>query len=257
MSTVEDAELHRMQKTFRRVLDACARPGTVQVIAIEPGSSPCSTALDGGLRALVRLFVDQATTFAVVDAQAEAIAHAIISETHARCAVVHDVDFVVVSTRTGMEACIEAIQHARCGTLVAPERGATVFLGCTQLADVSSIDAAASAIPPKTAAKLHEIEVRGPGVKDVNRFFVDRTDWAFARQARRDEFPCGIEIMLVDQSGNLVVIPRSSELSFESLSWSVPVGPVEECHLRHDGDVPAEAFVSDTTCDALVRQGEC
>ena len=57
------------------------------------------------------------------------------------------------------------------------------------------------------------VEVRGPGVRDVNRFFVDREDWAAARAARRDEFPCGIEIELVDGAGRVVAVPRSSAVT--------------------------------------------
>lgn len=60
------------------------------------------------------------------------------------------------------------------------------------------------------------VEVRGPGVADVNRFAVDRVDWARARDARRDEFPCGIEIVLVDPAGRVVAVPRSSRVTCPS-----------------------------------------
>ena len=97
------------------------------------------------------------------------------------------------------------------GTLVSPEKGATVLVGCARLA---SADEAAGECGGEPA--LHVVEVRGPGVADVNRFAVDRVDWARARDARRDEFPCGIEIVLVDPAGRVVAVPRSSRVTCPS-----------------------------------------
>ena len=55
----EDAELHRAQRAFRSVLDAFARPGTVQSIELAPGNPARPAALDAALEAATRLFVDQ------------------------------------------------------------------------------------------------------------------------------------------------------------------------------------------------------
>ncbi|MFR3092372.1 MAG: phosphonate C-P lyase system protein PhnH, partial [Eggerthella lenta] len=51
---------------------------------------------------------------------------------------------------------------------------------------------------------------RGTAARGANRFAVDRVDWLRARDARGDEFPCGIEIVLVDPEGRIVAVPRSS-----------------------------------------------
>ena len=45
----EDAELHRAQRAFRSVLDAFARPGTVQSIELAPGNPARPAALDAAL----------------------------------------------------------------------------------------------------------------------------------------------------------------------------------------------------------------
>ena len=57
---------------------------------------------------------------------------------------------------------------------------------------------------------MHVVALQGPGVERENRFAVDRVDWLRARDARGDEFPCGIEIVLVDPEGRIVAVPRSS-----------------------------------------------
>ena len=62
-----DEDLHRMQRAFRGVLDAFARPGTVHSVEPAPGNPVRPVALDASLEQVVRLFVDQAVTFFVAD----------------------------------------------------------------------------------------------------------------------------------------------------------------------------------------------
>ena len=118
---------------------------------------------------------------------------------------------MVVPARADAQTAEEAVAQACRGTLVSPEKGATVLVGCARLAPA---DEAAGECGDEPA--LHVVEVRGPGVADVNRFAVDRVDWARARDARRDEFPCGIEIVLVDPAGRVVAVPRSSRVTCPS-----------------------------------------
>lgn len=206
MMITENAELHRAQRAFRGVLDAFAHPGTVCTIERAADSPVRPAALDSALEAVVRLFVDQAVTFSVVDAEPDAAAAYLTGETHAMRFPVREADFVVVPTRADAQLAAEAVLEACRGTLVAPEKGATVLMGCARLS--APEEAAAGGEPA-----LHVVEVRGPGVADVNRFAVDRVEWARARAERRDEFPCGVEIVLVDGEGNLVAVPRSSQVT--------------------------------------------
>lgn len=200
MMIVEDAELHRLQRTFRQVLDAFAYPGVVCSVEATPdcGSRPAS--LTGSLESVVRLFVDQAVTFGVADVGEVALANYVTSETHSVRVPACDTDFIIVPARADASLIRRAVVEACRGTLASPEKGATILMGCTYI--TQECDNAA----------LHEVEVRGPGVKDVNTFYIDRSDWAFARTDRKDEFPCGIEIILVDPAGNLVAVPRSSQI---------------------------------------------
>lgn len=202
----EDADLHRMQETFRSVLDAFAYPGTVHRVEAAPDNPARPTALDPALESIVRLFVDQAVTFAVADVEPDALAAYVTSESHASRASVCDAGFVIVPARADARMATEAVLESCRGTLMAPEKGATLLMGCTRIAE-------ASAATERTEPAMFVVEVRGPGVRDVNRFAVDRIGWAEARAAREDEFPCGVEMVLVDPSGNLVAVPRSSRVT--------------------------------------------
>ena len=221
----EDAELHRAQRAFRSVLDAFARPGTVQSIELAPGNPARPAALDAALEAATRLFVDQAVTFCVAD-----------SETHARRAPLRDADFVVVPARADAQTAREAVAEACRGTLASPEKGATVLMGCARLAEVPEGSQVAE-------PAVHVVALRGPGVERENRFAVDRADWLRARDARGDEFPCGIEIVLVDPDGRVAAVPRSSRATLLDVKQLAQGSATREqmFHVKHSGSAPGGA----------------
>lgn len=203
MTIREDADLHRAQRAFRCVLDAFAHPGTVHRLAPAPENPASPVALDASLELVVRLFVDQAVTFCVADSESDAVAAYLTSETHARRVSLRDADFVVVPARADAQTVYEAVAEACRGTLVSPEKGATVLVGCARLADAPESGEVSQ-------PAVHVVALQGPGVERENRFAVDRVDWLRARDARGDEFPCGIEIVLVDPEGRIAAVPRSS-----------------------------------------------
>lgn len=206
----EDADLHRMQETFRSVLDAFAYPGTVHRIEVAPDNPARPAALCAALESVVRLFVDQAVTFAVADVEPDALAAYVAGESHASRASVRDAAFVIVPARADASTAAEAVLESCCGTLMAPEKGATLLMGCTRIVG-------SAAACERTDPAMFAVEVRGPGVRDVNRFAVDRIGWAEVREARKDEFPCGVEMVLVDPAGNMVAVPRSSRVAWAAV----------------------------------------
>ena len=232
----EDVELHRAQRAFRSVLDAFARPGTVQSIELAPGNPARPAALDAALEAATRLFVDQAVTFCVADSETDATTAYLTSETHARRAPLRDADFVVVPARADAQTAREAVAEACRGTLTSPEKGATVLMGCARLAEVSEDGQVAE-------PAVHVVALRGPGVERENRFAVDRADWLRARDARGDEFPCGIEIVLVDPDGRVVAVPRSSRATLLDVKQLAQGSAIKEqmFHVKHSEAAPGGA----------------
>lgn len=205
MIVVEGASLHLMQRAFRHVLDAFARPGTVQRLPVELSRDGGPLEFGAPLETLVRLFVDQAVSFCVEDADSNAAERFLVSETHAVRMPCQEADFVIVPARADVQTVRNAVLEASRGVLASPEKGATVLMGCERI----------EAAGQRAGVPLPVVEVRGPGVADVNRFGIDRIAWADARAGRDDEYPCGIEIVLVDAEGDLVAIPRSARLAVD------------------------------------------
>ena len=236
MTIREDADLHRAQRAFRCVLDAFAHPGTVHRLAPAPENPASPVALDASLELVVRLFVDQAVTFCVADSESDAVAAYLTSETHARRVSLRDADFVVVPARADAQTVYEAVAVACRGPRVSPEKGATVLVGCARLADAPESGEVSQ-------PAVHVVALQGPGVERENRFAVDRADWLRARDARGDEFPCGIEIVLVDPDGRVVAVPRSSRATLLDVKQSAQGGATREqmFHVKHSEAAPGEA----------------
>lgn len=192
----QNSEIHRIQRSFRCVMDAAAHPGRMLTLPVDAGR-PVVTGLDASLDTVVRVFVDQAVSFAYLgDAVRE---RAISSETRSHAMGVAQAQFVIVEAGAGDSSVEYAIGRAHCGTLLAPERGATVVVGCGAL----SSDCEDGSIG---------FAVSGPGVAGENVFFCDSDAWWRSREDRHDEYPCGIEVVLVDVRGRIVVIPRTSKV---------------------------------------------
>ena len=244
MTIREDADLHRAQRAFRCVLDAFAHPGTVHQLVPAPENPASPVALDASLELVVRLFVDQAVTFCVADSESDAVAVYLTSETHARRAPLRDADFVVVPARADAQTASEAVAEACRGTLVSPEKGATLLMGCARLAGVPESGEV-------TEPAVHVVALQGPGVERENRFAVDRVDWLRARDARGDEFPCGIEIVLVDPEGRIAADPASMFHVKQSTQCSAT--KEQMFHVKHSESVPAEGFAPAATAASAAK----
>lgn len=191
-------ETHLTQRAFRQVLNSFARPGTVGQIDAFPKSGEAPK-VPACFETAVRLFVDQVVTFSVAGPDAESVGRWITMQTHARQTDAAKADFVLVPCEDDETQC-EALLQAKEGTLAEPEQGACVMLLCGAIAD-------------EPAAGLHCLELEGPGIEATAKLCVDQVAWARARQLRGDEYPCGIEVLLVDREGNVAALPRTTRIT--------------------------------------------
>jgi alpha-D-ribose 1-methylphosphonate 5-triphosphate synthase subunit PhnH len=193
-ATGEDQRSLTMQRAFRAVMDAMARPGLLRAIA------PAEPALldDPYLETLAVMLCDSACCFAVAAGQTEALSTNIALLTYARPAEPSRADFAFICADSAEEQAAQLMEALSGGSLLSPERSATVLFQCDLL------------MHEATAVASRGFLLCGPGIADNHVFFASSDAWHRAREGRDDEFPCGIDFILFDRCGNVVCIPRTT-----------------------------------------------
>lgn len=199
--------VHDIQHTYRRLVTALSRPGTiVDLASIASGIEPAPP-FNPVMLLLAMTLLDAETGFALyADGVGPAAADAISHRTYARSLPADRAGYVfVLGTDTDPR---RAITDAAEGTLVDPHLGATVFLEVDQLRAGSDGDGAPV------------FQLRGPGIDGTMGIIVEsRFDWYSARNERVREYPLGIDLVLVDRHGSVLGLPRTTQLA--------PLGEVE------------------------------
>jgi alpha-D-ribose 1-methylphosphonate 5-triphosphate synthase subunit PhnH len=182
------------QQAFREVTDAMARPGRVH--RIPPTENPV---LDNPyLETLLIMLVDSGCRFEVAASERDALIASIVMLTYAAPASPGSADFAFITACAPREQGTRLIAGLSGGSLAAPHRGATVVVECDRLAQEAG------------ATTRYELSVCGPGIRECHAFFVSSDGWLEAREQRCDEFPCGIDFILVDRCAHVVCIPRTT-----------------------------------------------
>ena len=184
---------------FRSMLDSLSRPGTIsQLTALESVDVP---------RCIIPLLaiVDVETRFAVIDniSTAHNWSALIGSATGAPPASLAESSWVVAlsePTRDNMEDLPR-------GSALAPERGCGLVVGCALLSEgFDHSDSTQESI---------SIALTGPGVDGQkivtisgisNYFFESLCDL-------NGSFPAGVDVWMVDQSGQILALSRSTQIS--------------------------------------------
>lgn len=193
-------EVFITQQAFRQTLDAWARPGLIRTVPDFPRASLDNPALE----TLVMMLIDRVCTFVALaagDDSRDAFATRITLLTHAEAVPAQEAGFALITADAPLDGQIQLIGELSGGTPFSPEKGATAIVECRCLAQI-----------PQEGAPL-AFSVEGPGVRTTNIFYVSDDAWFVGRSRRIDEFPCGIDLILVDTSGRAVALPRTARLS--------------------------------------------
>ena len=219
-----NVETHVLQRAFRNIMNALARPGRLGVVeALRTGDKE-ENPLPVYFEVVVKTLVDQAVTFAVSGSKEAQATQWVTLNTHSHPTELEQADFILIPDVAHSFACRDAILKAFEGTLIAPEKGATVVIHCGLLAGDSIPGTADDLGVLDPDKKAYRVVVSGSGIKDTHTFFVDRNDWIEARRDRGDEYPCGIDLILVDVEGHVVGIPRTTKIvsvEKEGAAWDM------------------------------------
>ena len=177
------------QSIYRDLLAVMSRPGTVRKLTEETsGISP------HGLVAVAATLLDQEVTFAVLDD--DELSAAVRRKTDARQVELPEADFVfVVSGSSGGQ-----IADAQRGSHMYPDSGATILYQVEHLAEQSSEST---------------VDLTGPGIADVNSPLIHGLDTGELELLGtiNQDYPLGIDIILVDWDNRVMALPRSTQVA--------------------------------------------
>ena len=168
--------VHGTRRTFRALLDAMSRPGTVESVS------------DPADHAVVATLVDHEVAVATDD---EGLRDALASQGRLDAASVPEADIVHVRDRDGF-----AVGECKRGSLVEPSDGATVVYRVDDLVAGATAD-------------LTTVTLSGPGVDGTAVLSVSLPDSALsALSAAQSDYPRGIDAVFAAED-RLAAIPRS------------------------------------------------
>jgi alpha-D-ribose 1-methylphosphonate 5-triphosphate synthase subunit PhnH len=191
------------QEHYRLLLDAMARPGTINVL---PRLSLMAPPALTGAAALVGFALLNADVSFYADGEAaDVVTRYLVVNTAARPESPDKADFVFAAG-TASEALLADMKK---GTLPYPDEGATL---------VASVEALA-AEPQALGGKPYlALTLEGPGIRGKRTFFVTglSSELVVGLQQCNQEFPLGIDLILTDPGHRIACIPRSSRVE-----WSI------------------------------------
>ncbi len=192
----------REQSTFRTLLNAMARPGTIARLDFA-GANP--------LVVVAEALIDHEVTFAVVPERPE-LTEAILRQTGSHVADADVAEYVFCDS-TSLEL---ALNDAAEGTPEYPDAGATVVCLVPSL-NSAFVDTSFSPSPRRETGQGSEVSLSGPGIRDTVTVdiegFTPHARRAFA--ARNAARPLGLDLVFVTPDGDLVCLTRYTRIQEE------------------------------------------
>jgi alpha-D-ribose 1-methylphosphonate 5-triphosphate synthase subunit PhnH len=193
--TVYDT-IHDAQKHFRIILDTTARPGKILRFDDISITTPDGLCRASALIGFALLNAD--VSFYLDDYNEEATQYLVVNTASSKTAA-SEADFLFIS---GLEG-ISPIREAKTGTPQYPEGGATIIV---------EVEKISSDIFPNALS----LALSGPGILGQKTVYAKGLDTAMLEeiQIKNQEFPLGVDVIVVDPQDMLFCIPRTTKISW-------------------------------------------
>jgi alpha-D-ribose 1-methylphosphonate 5-triphosphate synthase subunit PhnH len=190
-----DQHVIETQRIFRNLLDGMARPGKLQ-------SLPLYSELEmkWPILAVARTLLDHEVRFSAK--QVGEWREWVELMTMSVAVEIEEADYVFWDARQASSFDGEL----KLGTELDPELGATLILLVDQIAD-TQLDNLQGV----------SLTLSGPGVRDVRRVYVTGLNKHLISlwQSQQSLYPLGTDWMLVDMSGTMIGLPRSTQIEWQ------------------------------------------
>ncbi|MEK4566418.1 phosphonate C-P lyase system protein PhnH [Alkalihalobacillus sp. FSL R5-0424] len=175
--------VHDTQRAFRTVLDAMARPGKISRLH----NSQNATAM------LAYTLLDREVSYHMLPGFNEQLQQTIALHTLAQQTDPSNADFLFISAATPPHHIQEALIEVKNGTLIDPHQSATIIFQTPHITEGTTW------------------RLTGPGIQSTTQLtFHFPPELHQIRQAKNQEYPLGIDLIITDTSGQIAAIPRTT-----------------------------------------------
>ncbi|MDQ2086751.1 phosphonate C-P lyase system protein PhnH [Herbivorax sp. ANBcel31] len=190
--------VHDIQASYRKVVESMSRPGVVTNIFNEAKNLDFSVDLYKPTLVLILMLFDTEITFKLYSDDENDSIKIINQLTYANSVHESEADYIIIAERNNEINFSKALKKAKLGDSINPQSSATLIV------EVKNIDC------------TKKLELKGPGILNSNFVNVECDDgWVDVRDMKNAEYPTGVDIIFVDKKGNLVCIPRTTQIQKE------------------------------------------
>ncbi|PRR84375.1 phosphonate C-P lyase system protein PhnH [Clostridium vincentii] len=191
--------IHDLQGVYRKVLNAMARPGVIENINQEAEKVDIELDCFKGTFLLMLMLLDGEVTFHIISENTMNITSLVSQMTYAKIRPLDEADYIFVLSDANSKRLALAYRKSKIGDLVNPNSSATI------IAEFEEIK------------KGTQLELVGPGIKEANRISISESRaWIRARKEKNQEYPLGIDGIYIDKKGNVMCLPRTTQIKEES-----------------------------------------
>ena len=182
--------VHDLQRAFRKLVRALSFPGRLVDLGLEAGKIDLEFGLPRGLLVIAWMLLDSETSFYCADPSASKNL-ALLS--FCRGAAIDEARFLFCDGQG--QDFLKLLEQASVGSLIDPHESATIIAR-------GDFD---------EASPLYSLT--GPGIADKSLINIGLCPgWLEIRNRRNQEFPLGMDLIIVDHANRAIALPRSTKI---------------------------------------------
>ncbi|MGL6166985.1 MAG: phosphonate C-P lyase system protein PhnH [Fusobacteriaceae bacterium] len=186
--------VHDIQKIYRKILDSMSKPGKINEIADNIKHLEVHSSLSKEIMSLAYTLLNIDSKFYIEIKEEEKY---IQLHTFARGESIEKSEFIFIDIRNQeVDNILNIMKKAPKGTLEDPHEGATLILHVEEIKESEGL------------------VLSGPGIKEkTDVFVVELNEEILKNRAEiNSEFPLGIDFILIDNSGRILCLPRTTKV---------------------------------------------
>ncbi|MGL5415091.1 MAG: phosphonate C-P lyase system protein PhnH [Clostridium sp.] len=184
--------IHFIQESYRKLLNAMGRPGKIEKIDSKLREEGENLSFFYGTYTIMKILLDNEVTFKCIS-EKDDDKNLIEQLTRGRY-LLEEADYIFISLKKNNKIK-EVIENAKIGTLISPEKSATIVC---EISDLNKGDL---------------VKLKGPGVLDEKFIGLPLVEeWRKIRDFKNSEYPMGIDLIFVDSYGKIICIPRTTRV---------------------------------------------